>query len=373
MRMSFRNRISATWIFVGIALVAALLAFFLSTRYLDQQESRIRTELAGSGDQKTAIVVASKNLFPGDVIAPETMAMGSVPSAHLSLRMIRPEQFKLVEGRALSRPLRSGEPLMIDYIAGSYVERFSELLAAGERAVSLEVTELENHAGMLVPGDHVDLFVITEVKAGGDEQGGKQSRLTPVLERVKVLAAGPAPLRASDQEYSMLDERERSYSALTVGVPVEDAERLLLAREMGTIAYLLRRPNDEALSVTVAMDSSVVLGGLTRGPSASVQYRYISAATMAGKVVDVQSLGASAVPSLVSRPLPPKSEPSVFDGARAAVRSEAAVLVDALYPDPSGPSQPAPSAPSDSKAENAAEPRDGGSRDSTDHAGGTDP
>jgi len=324
-----RERVSTTWILVGVAGLAGILAFFLSSHYLSAQEARMRAELAGNKTGIVSIVVASKDLFPGATISPETMSMGGIPQAHVSLRMIRPEQFKVVEGRTLSRPVRAGEPLMVDYVAGVTTERFSELLAEGERAVSLEVSELESHAGMLMPGDYVDLFVVIETQ-GGEAAQEKQRRLLPVLERVKVLAAGPAALRNAEQDYSMLSDEQSKYSAITVGVPIDDAERLLLAREMGTMAYLMRRPNDPSMNVASSMDSADVAAGLPGGSSAA-QYRFISASALSGKSMQVLSLDGTQRVALSQPVMASDVSLGIDKGLREPLRSPAAILVDQLY------------------------------------------
>lgn len=345
--LNVNMKISSTWTFVGIAVVAGALAFFFSKRYLDQQESRIRAELSGTDEGTVSIVVASRNLFPGDTISAQTMAMGSIPSAHLSLRMIKPNQFEAVQGHVLGRPLRAGEPLMADYISGSSVERLSELIAPGERAVSLEVTQLANHDGMLLPGDFVDLFVVKDADTqGGSKSAGaeKLKQLLPVLEKVKVLAAGQAALRSADQDYSMLDDRQSQYTELTVAVPVEDAERLVLARELGDMAYLLRRPNDPGINVAVTMDSSMVATPASMAGD-SGKYRYVSGSALDGRVESVVSTKSTAATVAVSQPIvPDASIVGTNAGGPASanvIRSPAAELVDKLYHQAQAPT-PAP-------------------------------
>lgn len=227
------------WILLVGALIVGALAFFLVRGYLSSQEEQIKLDLLSRQGETGRVVVASTNLVPGSVISKSNMAVGELPAQHISSRAVRPADFKRVKGRVLTRPMNSGEPLLADYIAGLIVERFSDLLAKGERAVSLEVATLETHSGMLLPGDFVDLFVLLKAK------GDSERRLLPVLERVKVLAAGQQPLRTADQTYERLQEGEARYSQITVGVPLADAERLVLARDAGDMVYLLRNAGDK--------------------------------------------------------------------------------------------------------------------------------
>jgi pilus assembly protein CpaB len=235
------------WIFLGIALLLGGGAFWMSQAWLSEREQRIRAEFAGRDDGLVQVVVASRDLVPGDVIGPRTMALGRLPAAHVSARVVRPGDFEAAQGRVVTTAMSSGEPLTVDLVAGLYVERFSDLLDDGERAVSLEVSAMDNHSGMLVPGDFIDLYVLLQQPQDrvSSRRLGRQQVLHPVLDRVKVLAAGPAPLRAADQRFQPLDERGRNYRQITVGVERSDAERLLLARAEGEMTYLLRRAGDQ--------------------------------------------------------------------------------------------------------------------------------
>ncbi len=232
------------WIFLAVALLVGGLAYWLAQRYLAGEEDRLRLEMMGGREEQAQVVVARRDLKPGEVIDASSMALGKMPREHVSARAVLPESFEQIQGRVVTQTMSSGEPLLANYVAGLYVERFADLLAEGERAVSLEVSALETHSGLLVPGDFIDLFVLVE----GAQGKGKGRALVPVLDRVRILAAGPAPLRAPDQRYLPLEQEAQDYSAITVGVKTDDAQRLLLARDLGRMTYLLRNPADASVA-----------------------------------------------------------------------------------------------------------------------------
>ncbi|ULQ47136.1 Flp pilus assembly protein CpaB [Flagellatimonas centrodinii] len=230
------------WILLFGALSLGALAYVVMRGYLADEAARLKAEAALAHGEMRAVVVASRNLMPGEVIDDTSMAIGEIPARHLSHRSVSPKAYKALRGRVLSRPMVGGEPLLRDFIAGALVERFSDLLAPGDRALTLEVSALENHAGMLVPGDYVDLFV--------DRDGAAQlheTALQPVLERVRVIAAGPQPLRASDQRFQPLPADARRYTLISIAVSAADAERILHAQSVGRLHYLLRNAGDRAL------------------------------------------------------------------------------------------------------------------------------
>lgn len=259
------------WLLLIAALLVGAAAFWLVRVYLSSQAAQIRLDLLSRQTETTRVVVARTKLNAGTVISPATVAVAELPAAHVPKRAVLPSEFKDADGKVLKRNMEAGEILEDDYLAGQVVKRFSGLLKPGERAFSLEVSPLQAHSGMLLPGDYVDLYVRLS-----PHDDSATPRLVPLLERVKVLAAGPQPLRTADQPFQRLDERSSHYNMITVGVPREEAERLALAREMGEIVFLLRNAEDEKVGVAEAAY------GLF-GASATHSYWYVSAQVPQGE------------------------------------------------------------------------------------------
>ena len=229
------------WILMLIAVGLGLAAFFLIRQYLGSEGERLREEARKSRGDMAQVVVASGSLEAGAVIGKATMSVGEIPRRHLSARAVRPGDFSQVENRVLSRPMSAGEPLLADFVSGMVVNRFSDLLADGTRAVSLEVSAMETHSGLLIPGDYIDLFAQVP-----KSPGSRETRLVGLYERVKVLAAGRNPLRSAEQSFQPLPEQGATYSLITVSLPVEDAEKVLRAKQLGEVVYLLRGADDDA-------------------------------------------------------------------------------------------------------------------------------
>jgi pilus assembly protein CpaB len=281
------NRNYSSAVFLGAAVVAGAIAFWLSHVYLKKQEARIRDEAAGQKPTSTEVVVAAHALQVGDIVNTSTMAIGQLPSAHVSPRFITPKTFYLLQGHVLTRAKTDGEPLLVDDVAGVMVPRFSDLLKPGERAVTLDANDVDSNAGLLLPGDYVDLFVI--VKSDDAASSAEDHRnLVPVLEQVRVIAAGKKALKAQDQKYQTLDEKASRYSTITVALPIADAEKILLAKKMGDMAYLLRSSGDTARDVASLMSSGQVTGGDAVGIGRS--YRYFSQKDSAGVLKQVEGV-----------------------------------------------------------------------------------
>lgn len=265
------------WILLIAAAGCGIGAYFLLQNYMSGESQRLRETALQSLGPMARVVVATRDLEPGSIIGRQSMSVGEIPRRHLPARAVLPADFAGVENRVLGRPMSAGEPLLDDFVSGLTVERFSDLLEPGTRAISLEVSALENHAGLLLPGDYIDLFVLLPAREGRPEK-----KLEGLIERVKVLAAGHEPLRSSDQPYQPLENESAGYSLITVGLPWADAERTLRARRAGEVVYLLRPASDEQLRFDQA--------GLARfgDAPASGGYAYFSSGVPRGERRDVR-------------------------------------------------------------------------------------
>jgi len=265
------NKNVSSWIFLGAAVLAGGLAFWLSHLYLNSQAEKARKELSGGEVKMVAVVVASKDLTAGDVITQSNVSVGKLPAAHVSRRAIAPDKFPAIKDHVVNRALSSGEPVMADDVAGAYAERFSDLLKPGERAITIEASDLSSNAGLLLPGDVVDLFIL--LKSEGNGAGNKSKTLLPLMEGVRVLAAGSTALQAADQKYQALSAKSARYGTITVGLPLDRAEKVLVARDMGELAFVMRNSADITHNVTSFASSANLFGG---------GYRYFSSATPSG-------------------------------------------------------------------------------------------
>ncbi len=138
----------------------------------------------------------------------------------------------LAEGRVLSSGLLRGEPLLQAKLADEGTPAgLSAVLGEGQRAVTVKVNEIMGVAGFALPGSHVDVMVHTT-----DPQSQPISKI--VLERIRVLAVA--------QNTAQQDHKPRPVDAVTLLVSTEQAERLDLARSVGSLSLVLRNPSDSA-------------------------------------------------------------------------------------------------------------------------------
>ena len=200
--MSFTDKLRSgaqSWGLLAGATVLGLLAFFASTWYLQRRSQLMEDDLLAQQGEKRQIVVATTPLAPGAIVGADNMALAEAPVANLSEQAVGPDAFGAFEGKVLTRPMSPGEPLLNHFVAGFSVERFSDLLLEGERAVTISVDSIMSNDGMLVYGDRVDLMLLVAVEAA-DAGERKPDTLVPLLQNVRVLAVGQRALVTRDAD-----------------------------------------------------------------------------------------------------------------------------------------------------------------------------
>ncbi|MDO8905334.1 Flp pilus assembly protein CpaB [Hydrogenophaga sp.] len=202
-----------------LSLLAGAAAVVLAARWLGQQSSGDRTQ----------VLVATRDLDLGQAITPVMLQAipwpaGSVPAGAFT-------DAKLLEGRVVRSGIFQGEPVLEPKLAPEGTKAgLDSIIKAGHRAITVKVNEVVGVAGFLAPGSFVDLLVNIR-----DDRDTAISRV--VLERIMVLAVA--------QEARRPDEtRPRVVNAVTLEVTPEQAEKIDLARNVGTLSLMLRNQVD---------------------------------------------------------------------------------------------------------------------------------
>jgi len=109
----------------------------------------------------------------------------------------------------------------------------SVLLDEGQRAVTVRVDDIKGVAGFILPGDRVDVVLLrTESRQGETEKSADV-----LLEYVKVLAIDQLLNERPDQPTVATVAK-----AVTLQVTPEQAQKVLLAGDIGKLSLVLRQP-----------------------------------------------------------------------------------------------------------------------------------
>lgn len=253
--MSFQKS-KSSWLMLTIAVLVAIAAFWLSNNYLKNKEEILKSQIVQEEAETVSVVVASRPVQIGEIISSDNMAVADMPAAFASASAVVPGDFDYYNGQVVKHDMSPGEPLLTHYVSGLGIESFSDLLGEGERAVTLQIDEINSVSGMTLPGDIVDLMLVTEVEPEG-ESTDKITQIQPLLQSVRILAVDDISLVSPTQDFVLhgVGKGSLEYSSITVGVKYQDAAKLVLAKEVGEIAFMLRNRSDEQRLAKTMFDS----------------------------------------------------------------------------------------------------------------------
>jgi pilus assembly protein CpaB len=185
-----------------------------------------------------SVAVANSNLPMGTTIADSHLRLVKVPKA-----MAPKGSFTKVEelvGRVVKETIIEGEPVVVGRLSSKEAGAgLTAIIPEDMRAMAVKVNEVIGVAGFIHPNDRVDVIAVMAADPSSQNPQDKLPRAKVILQNIQVLATG--------QE--MVDENKgqkaKPVTVVTLLVLPEDAERLALAAEEGSIRLAMRNPVDQ--------------------------------------------------------------------------------------------------------------------------------
>lgn len=214
-----------SFVILVIAILMGGSAAYLTRSWLKDHVSASPTRAAGT------IVVAAESLAYGTPMTADSVVeipwfSDTLPEGAFALKN------DLINGdrRVVLSPMKRGEAVLRSKITGpGQRASLASLLDEGRRAVTVQVDDVRGVAGFVLPGDFVDIVIIAE-----DGSVKRQSYSDILLEHIKVLAI--------DQVASEGEGQPTVAKAVTVEVTKEQAQKILLATNIGKLSLILSRP-----------------------------------------------------------------------------------------------------------------------------------
>jgi pilus assembly protein CpaB len=253
--------IVTTVLMIGGALAAGGGAAYFAKGYISNEVRNEREQLHAQY-KPVSVVVAKIDLAPGAVLSARTVALREIPKTFLHAEAIAAERWSDIAGRVLSRAVRSGETILSTHLAQGAGAGFSAQLPEGMRALTFPVNEEASIAGMLAPGDRIDILFTTTA--------ANESVTVPLLFSVPVIATG---LRTQTNENSLPDKLQGAFRTITVSVTPADAAKITLAQEAGRITVALRQPHDEMPTRIARITKNALLKGDEPAPASRPRAR----------------------------------------------------------------------------------------------------
>jgi len=287
-----------SWGLLILALILGLVAFLLTNFYLSNKEQSLRDSILAGRKQTVQVVVATQDIPTGAEIGSSNMAIAEVEAEHVSAFAVGPNEFNAFEGQILKFPMSRGEPLLRHSVDGDLIDRFSELIDEGARAVTVEVDAISSNSGLLVVGDFVDVVVSGNFRNSVSNE--KEQAYVPLFQRVKVLAIDRNPLLSRDQDFRsdlardiQNPENRVNYDAITLAIDNEEANLLAFASEVGEIKFFLRNSEDEGIdTLDIITEDSITIEKETQTTGT---YLYMSPGTQSQAVRVLQTLSDAVV------------------------------------------------------------------------------
>jgi pilus assembly protein CpaB len=202
--------------------------------------------LVGTGELAAGALLRSsdlgwKEIAPGDV--PKNGILQNSAAA------------KTLTGALLRNAVRAGAPILSsDIISPTAPDFLAEALQPGMRAVSVPITDVSGNAGLIQPGDHVDLLLTQSLH---DAKSAAHSVASETIAtHLRVIAVGSSFQRPKDGDQLTANAQART---VTLEVTPRAAEAVTVAAHLGELSLALRSfANDDANSQSASISSSAL-------------------------------------------------------------------------------------------------------------------
>ncbi len=256
---------------VGIGVGAVVLA----SRWISQQAASVAS---------SKVVVAAINIDLGTPLTPQMLKLADWPRGNVPVGAA--DDVKTLDARVVKTSLLQGEPVLESKLAPlGATGGLSAVIAEGNRAMTVRVNDVVGVAGFALPGNYVDIVVNTEDESVKAENVNKSiSKI--VLEHIMVLAVA--------QEQNRDETKPKVVNAVTLEVTPAQAEKLDLARSVGTLSLVLRNQVDKSVVTTEGstkknllnrVDEPPVMAAATQQPVVKTEVKHVVKKSAARKPV----------------------------------------------------------------------------------------
>jgi pilus assembly protein CpaB len=264
-------------VLIVLALGTAGIAAFLVSKFLASQQAPAQTTQAVQTGT-TNVLVAARSIVPGTVISPEDLRWEPWPKDLVDERFVQqPEQIENQPAgkdpqqdfldRIARRAVMANEPMSQDMVIMQGDKSVTAAnIGKGMRAVTFSVSPPQGVAGLILPNDHVDILMNMSVRDIVGISGWKDVVLRysaeTILKDIRVVAINQK--LSHDPKEGVAEPG----NLVTVEVTPEQAERLLVAQNVGELSLALRsmvpgdKDNDKTQTFTMDIRASRALSSL---------------------------------------------------------------------------------------------------------------
>ncbi|WP_395400080.1 Flp pilus assembly protein CpaB [Pseudoduganella sp. UC29_106] len=228
-------------IMLALAIVLAFGAVVVAAQWINAQ----------AAGNTAKVAVAQLDIGLGARITPEMVRLTDWPANAMPPGAI--SDASALASRVSRASIVRGEPILESKLAPPGTQGgLSAVVPEGKRAITVRVNDVVGVAGFALPGNFVDILVNTQEEGMRNQTARDPSISKIVLERIMVLAVA--------QESSRDETKPKVVNAVTLEVTPDQAEKLDLARSVGTLSLVLRNQVDPDPSKTAGATKASLLG-----------------------------------------------------------------------------------------------------------------
>jgi pilus assembly protein CpaB len=223
----------------GLIVVAAIGAFVLRALYIAASRPG-----PAKPPPMVSIRAAAADLPDGLLLRDSDLVWKRVPRSDAPQGALvegQPDAADL-KGDLLRHAVHAGTPLgPADVISPSSPGFLAAALKPGMRAISVAIDDVSGNAGLIEPGDYVDVLLTQQISTspGATSSADRTVETETIAERVRVLAVGTAFTRPKDDEKKPAAANSRART-VTFEVTPRSAEVVTVAAHLGSLSLALR-------------------------------------------------------------------------------------------------------------------------------------
>ena len=252
------QRYRAVILIVVFGVLPVVVIFFVALSYLRGQEQEAALQPATAvvetpppPPEPTRVLAAARDL-PVGVLIRDTdvtelaIAPEAVRGGHLLIDEGEGAAANGLRGHAVRKPVASGEAITRSALIAPWEQGFlAAVLKPGARAVTIRVDPATSHAGLLDPGDRVDVILTAELSITERERA---VFTRTIVEDVRVVAAdrrfgeeiGLPPGSEGEAGNASASGARTEMVTATLEVSPGQADRLVIAEHEGRLSLALR-------------------------------------------------------------------------------------------------------------------------------------
>ena len=259
-----RYRVVIMLVLFGVLPVVA--AFFVALKFLDDDElepTRIKVPPVveeappeAEPPETREVLAAARALPVGTLLDKENLRSISLDQSAVDaddIIMADPASTNALRGHAVREAIAQGAPITRSAIVGPDQKGFlATVLRPGSRAITIRVGSATSHAGLIDPGDRVDVILSAELAVDGGE---RSVVARTIVEDVRVVAIDSRPGTGAESAAGAGDDGKRKeFVTATLEASPAQGERLVLGEHEGSLSLAVRslaaaqNPSDAATS-----------------------------------------------------------------------------------------------------------------------------